>query len=248
MIKQGIKMKERNTAFLLILITTDLHVGILSSRSLEPRYSFQDSGFCDYYYSLISHGYFWFTIILWHHLMKSQKRCTKSQQHIFLKWSICSRTNALTSLCPPARARAAGFCVDWVHWHSLGAMPRHNLERLVRRSGQRKVNSDRLPPSRLHQGYWTGLSERLLASQRAILGQQAGPHTALRDWDRPAAPRRGKYSPLWDDCTSRRRGQQTHYIQFAKMHLSFLLLLEIFQMMNDILYIKRIYSNDVSQY
>ena len=38
MIKQGIKMKESNTAFLLILITTDLHVGILSSRS-GPRFS-----------------------------------------------------------------------------------------------------------------------------------------------------------------------------------------------------------------
>ena len=46
MIKQGIKMKERNTAFLLILITTDLHVGILSSRSaLNPALLFriQDS-------------------------------------------------------------------------------------------------------------------------------------------------------------------------------------------------------------
>ena len=30
MMKQGIKMMESRTAFLLILITTDLHVGILS--------------------------------------------------------------------------------------------------------------------------------------------------------------------------------------------------------------------------
>ena len=155
MIKQGIKMKESNTAFLLILITTDLHVGILSSPFSDPSpFLLFLILWLLFTHLTLSFGNFWFTI-LWHHLMKSQKRCRKSQQHIFLKWSIWSRTNALTSpLLGQARAgsrRAGTECTDTAKGNAALKCLGRSAQEGVRQN--RKVCSDRLKaPSRLLNG------------------------------------------------------------------------------------------------
>ena len=86
MMKQGIKMMESRTAFLLILIPTDLHVGILSPPRLAPLSlppMSQIPRLLVFTHLTSSHGCLSFTIF-WHHSMKSQKRCNEDTKTFLL--------------------------------------------------------------------------------------------------------------------------------------------------------------------